>query len=849
MKVIPYKDHLIVPFDNRAAVMIPHAQVFEHEGQKVMLVPHKVDETQVLRNLGYDVQPPIMLSYQWPGPPPFDAQRITAALITTNRRSYVFNGIGCVDADTEVLTPEGWVRISAWAGQPVAQYWPETGETDFVVNPEYVKLPCDIMLRLRTKYGVDQLLSPEHRVLLVDGDRQEVVSAEELFARHNQFLRSERGHKQVGRIGYKHAHVPTTFTPPLADGLPMTDAQLRVQVAFHADGSIRGDARVWGRVNLKKQRKKARLRQLLEAAGIAWTERHKTGTGAGYTEFAFIPPVRTKVFGPEWWQASPAQLAVVADEVLHWDGSVTHGDRWSSASAACADFVQYAFAATGRTARVVRRARHRRGRVEVEHCLTVRPDGRPLGLAGVTGTGPVVSMWHEASTDGFKYCFMVPSTFLLFRRNGCIFASGNTGKTRSVLFAYDFMRQTTPGLGSLIVTAPLSTLRQTWAREILTVFPHLTYEVLHHERKAKRLDALQRPADIYLINHDGVEVIFDELMAARHRFAMACLDELSIYKNANTDMFKYTSRFVGEIDRVTGLTATPLPLAASDAYGQLKMITPQALQGQSFTRFREEVMVKINQFKWTNKRNAIDEVFRRFQPSIRFTRDECYDLPPCQTVPVEASLSLEQRAAFVSLQKEYGIESMQVIAVNGADRINKLLQVSQGFVYDKNHAIIELPVGDRLKLLEDVIEQSNSKTIVFAPYKASIARLIRHLSPRWSVAEVSGDISPSKREQIFTQFMHSPDPHVLVAHPDCMSHGLTLTEASTIAWWGPPNSLETYEQANGRITRAGQRHSQFIANIMSTKLEQKVFALLDQRADVQQSLLDMFEEQGFSDLL
>ncbi|MEF4262398.1 helicase-related protein, partial [Escherichia coli] len=91
-------------------------------------------------------------------------------------------------------------------------------------------------------------------------------------------------------------------------------------------------------------------------------------------------------------------------------------------------------------------------------------------------------------------------------------------------------------------------------------------------------------------------------------------------------------------------------------------------------------------------------------------------------------------------------------------------------------------------------------------------------------------------------------PHVLVAHPECMSHGLTLTEASTIVWWGPPSSLETYEQANGRITRAGQRHSQLIVNMMGTRLEARVFKLLESRANVQRALLEMFERQDRGDL-
>jgi len=61
--------------------------------------------------------------------------------------------------------------------------------------------------------------------------------------------------------------------------------------------------------------------------------------------------------------------------------------------------------------------------------------------------------------------------------------------------------------------------------------------------------------------------------------------------------------------------------------------------------------------------------------------------------------------------------------------------------------------------------------------------------------------------------------------------------------------LETYEQANGRITRAGQRFSQLIINLMSTKLEQKIYRLLQQRANIQQVLLEMFERQDINDLL
>ena len=519
MKPIMYRDHLILPHDNRVAVMVPHAKTFIQDGQQLMLVPHKVDETQVLRNLGYDVRPPVLLSYDWPAPPDqpvFDAQRVTTALITTNKRSYVLNSLG-------------------------------------------------------------------------------------------------------------------------------------------------------------------------------------------------------------------------------------------------------------------------------------------------------------------------------------------TGKTRSALYAYDYLKKSNQNYGKLLITAPLSTLRQTWEREITMLFPWMKVAILHGS-KAKRVEQLHSGADIFIINHDGIETIFKELKERVSMFSMAILDELSIYKNTKTDMWKATYALISDIDRVVGMTGTPMTLAATDVYGQVKMITPASLGGKSFPRFRETVQKKVSQFRWVDFPTAIDTVHNLMQPAVRFTRDECYDMPECQYVERMTPLSKQQLKAFKQMHDENAVPSYSIVAVNAADTINKLKQIALGNVYDTDRNIVALDNEDSLKDLELVIEQSASKVIVFTPYKHSLAQLVERVGSRWTVEEVSGDTSPAKRNQIFTMFMQSPDPHVLVAHPECMSHGLTLTEASTIVWWGPPDSLETYEQANGRITRAGQKHSQLIVHMVRCKLEQTIFGLLKRRANVQQVLLDMFESQDKSDL-
>jgi SNF2 family DNA or RNA helicase len=424
-----------------------------------------------------------------------------------------------------------------------------------------------------------------------------------------------------------------------------------------------------------------------------------------------------------------------------------------------------------------------------------------------------------------------------------------TGKTRSVLYAFDFLKK----IGDsqrLLVTAPLSTLRQTWSREVMTVFPHLSYRVLHGDKK-KRLKLLAEPADVYIINHDGIEVILEQLLK-RTDIDMVCLDELTAYKNKSTDRWKATNKFVKQCRRAVGMTGAPTPLEPLDAFGQVLMINPAKVRDWSMTRFKEHTMNKITEFKWIPRQDAMAKVYEFMQPSVRFTRDECYDLPPCQIIQTACALTPDQDTLFKAMVREsaVAIGERKITAINEADEINKLLQVCLGAVYTTDGSLLHLPCDPRLEAVLRTVEESNSKVIVFSPYKASLPMLHAYLTKRGhSCAIVSGDVTLPNREAIFTQFMHAADPQVLLAHPTCMSHGLTLTAASTICWYGPPKSLEEFEQANARITRAGQKHSQLIACIAATKVEERIYTRMSKRASLQGVLLDMYENQELAEVL
>ena len=75
-----------------------------------------------------------------------------------------------------------------------------------------------------------------------------------------------------------------------------------------------------------------------------------------------------------------------------------------------------------------------------------------------------------------------------------------------------------------------------------------------------------------------------------------------------------------------------------------------------------------------------------------------------------------------------------------------------------------------------------------------------------------------------------------------MSHGLTLTAADTVVWFGPVTKLETFEQANARITRVGQAHKQQIIKLVGTPAERMVYRRLEAKQELQASVLDLLAE-------
>jgi len=77
-----------------------------------------------------------------------------------------------------------------------------------------------------------------------------------------------------------------------------------------------------------------------------------------------------------------------------------------------------------------------------------------------------------------------------------------------------------------------------------------------------------------------------------------------------------------------------------------------------------------------------------------------------------------------------------------------------------------------------------------------------------------------------------------------MSHGLTLTAATTIVWYAPVHSNEVYSQACARVRRPGQTKKTAIVHVAGSAVEKQIYKRLSERESLQGVLLDMVKENN-----
>ena len=448
--------------------------------------------------------------------------------------------------------------------------------------------------------------------------------------------------------------------------------------------------------------------------------------------------------------------------------------------------------------------------------------------------GRYTPMAHQVETGAF----------LTMYRRAFVFSEPGTGKTLSALWAADYLMK----LGKVrrvLILCPLSIMHSAWMGDINSSIIHRSAVIAHHPQAARRIEMIQRDYEIVITNYEGLNLIAEEVKADG-RFDLVIVDEANAYKTPTTRRWKALNSILTPNTYLWMMTGTPASQSPVDAYGLAKLVNPDGVP-KFFTAWRDQVMNKVTMFKWAAKADAKDKVHDALQPAIRFTKAQCLDLPPVVTVTRLVPLTPQQKKYYELLKDRMLVQAAgeTITAVNAAAGVSKLLQISCGAAYTDDKEVVTFDSAPRLAVLEEILEETDRKVIIFALFRSTIDTISQHLTKKGIANEcIHGDITPSKRGMTINRFQNEPNPRVLVMQPAASAHGITLTAADTVVFYGPLMSVEQYIQCCARADRKGQDADKVtVIHIEGSPIEKRMFTALAGKVSDNTLLTQMFDTE------
>ena len=387
-----------------------------------------------------------------------------------------------------------------------------------------------------------------------------------------------------------------------------------------------------------------------------------------------------------------------------------------------------------------------------------------------------------------------------------------------------------------LVIAPLRVANSTWPDEIKKWdhLKHLNYSVVIGSEK-ERLDALKKPAHIYLINRENVDWLITK-SGIPWKFDMVVIDELSSFKSYQAKRFKSLLKVRPKLKRIVGLTGTPSSNGLMDLWAEFRLLDMGERLGRYITYYRQNFFVpdKRNQqmiFSYKPKDEAEKKIYSLISDiTISMKSKDFLKMPECVMNEVIVTLSDKEQKLYDSLKKDMvlSFEEKEIDAINAAALSNKLLQMSNGAVYNDDKE--SLHIHDRkIDALEDLIEGANGKPVLVAYW---FKHDLEKIKDRFDVREIKSakDISDWNEGKI----------PVALIHPASAGHGLNLQAGgSTLIWFGLTWSLELYQQTNARLYRQGQDSTVVIYHILTKEtIDEDVMKALKAKEKIQDALIE-----------
>lgn len=422
-----------------------------------------------------------------------------------------------------------------------------------------------------------------------------------------------------------------------------------------------------------------------------------------------------------------------------------------------------------------------------------------------------------------------------------MFLDMGLGKTVITLTAVNELKYNRFAVGRVLVIAPKKVAEATWSTEAQK-WDHLRLLriIAVLGSAAKRVRALNTPADVYVINRENVPWLVDYYQND-WPFDMVVIDESSSFKNYRAKRFKALKCIRSKITRLIELTGTPAPNGLIDLWAQVFLLDGGERLGKTIGGFRQRYFDPDQRnaqqiFSYKPKDGAGGTIQDKISDiCISMAAKDYLELPECVSVDVPVQLDSKAVTAYQKLEKDMllTVDEEDITATTAATLGNKLLQLGNGAVYGDDKKPIEIHQCKIEAFLEVVEALQGQSALVFYNFQHDRDRLLQALAKmhlRVRVYRTAQDERDWNAGQI----------DILLAHPASTAYGLNLQDGGHhIIWFGLNWSLELYQQANKRLHRQGQKERVIIHNlIVQGSMDEDVMAALQGKSTTQDSLLN-----------
>ena len=432
-----------------------------------------------------------------------------------------------------------------------------------------------------------------------------------------------------------------------------------------------------------------------------------------------------------------------------------------------------------------------------------------------------------------------------------LFLDCGLGKTVITLSAIRDLMLDEMKVSSVLVIAPLRPARDTWPAE-LKKWDHLKgldISVIIGDKKT-RIAAINDDALIHVVNRENVKFLVEyfEKNGQRWPYDTVVIDELSSFKNYQSQRFKWLRKVRPFVKRWIGLTGTPTSNGLMDLFSEIGILDGGERLGRFIGRFRESYFKPGSMnpstgvvFSYVPRPGAEEKIYERISDiTISMKALDYLHLPDCIYVNHEVKMSPFEQKLYDQLKHDLIIptEDGEIDAANAASLSNKLLQMSNGAVYDENKAARFIH-NRKLEMLEDLIEAANGQPVLIAYwFKHDRTRIIEHLT---AAGYEIRDIKSSEDIELW----NSGSIQVALIHPASAGHGLNIQSGGHILiWFGLTWSLELYQQTNARLWRQGQQETVTIHHIVTKNtVDEDVLAALASKDVTQEKLIAAVKAQ------